>query len=351
MPDPRFRNGITIFPGGFPLYRNGQLIGAIGISGDGVDQDDIVGASGTHDFLAPLSIRADQFAYLGARLPYAKFPRDPSGVDPPGPPPFVPAAENLANISTRVNAGTGNNQLIGGFIVTGDQQKKVIVRAIGPSLTQFGIGGALADPTLELLDQTGALLAVNDNWGESQRAEIEASGLQPTNDLESAIVRTLAPGAYTAVASGKDGGTGTALVEVYDLDSASNSTLANISTRGAVGAESDVIIGGFIIFGNGGNTRVLVRSIGPSLASSGIPDAMPDPTLELRDSNGMLIVENDNWRDGPQEEIEETMLAPTNDLESAIVTTLPSGPYTAIVRERNGQSGIGLFEVYNLQNP
>jgi uncharacterized protein GlcG (DUF336 family) len=351
-PDPRFRNGITIFPGGFPLYRNGQLIGAIGISGDGVDQDDIVGAAGTHDFLAPFSIRADQFAYLGARLPYAKFPRDPSGVDPYiGPPPFVAAAEKLANISTRVNAGTGDNQLIGGFIITGDQPKRVIIRAIGPSLTQFGIGNALADPTLELHDQTGALIAANDNWRDSQQAEIEATGIPPANELESAIVRTLAPGAYTAVGGGKDGATGTAVVEVYDLNQTSNSTLANISTRSAVSAESDVMIGGFIIFGNGGNTRVLVRALGPSLASSGITNAMPDPTLELRDSNGTLIVENDNWRDGPQTEIEETTLAPTNDLESAIVTTLPSGPYTAIIHERNGQSGIGLFEVYNLQNP
>ncbi len=351
-PDPRFPNGITIFPGGFPLYRNGQLIGAIGISGDGVDQDDIVGAAGTHDFLAPFSIRADQFAYLGARLPYAKFPRDPGGVDPDiGPPPFVPAAEKLANISTRVNAGTGDNQLIGGFIITGDQQKEVIIRAIGPSLAQFGVGPVLADPTLELHDHTGALVASNDNWGDSQRAEIEATGIPPVNELESAIVRTLAPGAYTAVAAGKDGATGTAVVEVYDLNSTSNSTLANISTRGAVSAESEVMIGGFIIFGNGGNTRVLVRAIGPSLASLGITNAMPDPTLELRDSNGTLIVANDNWKDGPQTEIEETMLAPTNDLESAIVTTLPSGPYTAVIRERNGQSGVGLFEVYNLQNP
>ena len=350
-PDPRFRNGITIFPGGFPLYRNGQLIGAIGISGDGVDQDDIVGAAGTHDFLAPINIRADQFAYLGARLPYAKFPRDPTSNPPAGPPPFVAAAEKLANISTRINAGTGNNQLVGGFIITGDQQKKVIVRAIGPSLAPFGVGSVLADPTLELHGPTGALLASNDNWGDSQRAEIEATGIPPANALESAIVRMLAPGAYTAVARGRDGGTGTALVEVYDLNATSNSTLANISTRGAVGAESEVIIGGFIIFGNGGSTRVLVRSVGPSLASSGITNAMPDPTLELRDSNGTLIVENDNWKDGPQTEIEETTLAPANDLESVIVTALPSGPYTAVIRERNGQSGIGLFEVYNLQNP
>jgi hypothetical protein len=202
-----------------------------------------------------------------------------------------------------------------------------------------------------LHDQTGALIASNDNWADSQQAEIEATGIAPENDLESAIVRTLNPGAYTAVARGANGGTGTALIEVYDLNATLNSTLANISTRGAVGPESDVIIGGFIIFGNGGNTRVVVRSAGPSLASSGIPNAMPDPTLELRDGSGTLIAENDNWRDGPQLEIEETTLAPTNDLESAIVTTLPSGPYTAVIHERNGQSGVGLFEVYNLQNP
>ena len=351
MLDPRFRNGITIFPGGFPLYRNGQLIGAIGISGDGVDQDDIVGAAGTHDFLAPFAIRADQFAYLGARLPYAKFPRDPTSFPPPGPTPFVAAAEKLGNIATRVNVGTGDNQLIGGFIVTGNQPKKVVVRAIGPSLNQFGIGTALADPTLELHDQTGAVIAENDNWADTQQTEIEAAGLAPVNEFESAIVRTLPPGAYTAVVAGRDGATGTAVVEAYDLNQTSNSTLANISTRGSVGAASEVMIGGFIIFGNGGSTRVLVRSVGPSLAASGIPNAMPDPTLELRDVNGTLIVENDNWREGPQTEIQETALPPTHDLESAVVTTLPSGPYTAIVRERNGQSGIGLVEVYNLQNP
>ena len=352
-PDPRFPNGITIFPGGFPLYRNGQLIGAIGISGDGVDQDDIVGASGTHDFLAPFAIRADQFAYLGARLPYAKFPRDPTSINPPPPglPPFIAAAEKLANISTRLSVGTGDNQLIGGFIVTGDQPKKIIVRAIGPSLGQSGLAGLLADPVLELHDQSGAVIATNDNWADSQQAEIEATGIPPANELESAIVRTLAPGAYTAIVAGRDGGTGTAVVEAYDLSQTSNSNLANISTRGAVGPGSEVMIGGFIIFGNGGNTRVLIRSVGPSLTALGIPNAMPDPTLELRDVNGTLIVENDNWRDGPETEIQETALPPAHDLESAVVTTLPSGPYTAIVRERNGQSGIGLVEVYNLQNP
>ena len=217
--DSRFPNGITIFPGGFPLYRNGQLIGAIGISGDGVDQDDIVGASGTHDFLAPFSIRADQFAYLGARLPYAKFPRDPDGADPDiGPPLFVVPAEALANISTRVSAGTDDNRLIGGFIISGTAPKKVIVRAMGPSLGDFGVPLALGDPTLELHNGAGALIATNDNWSDSQQAEIESTGLAPGNELESAVVRTLAPGAYTAVVTGADGGTGIALIEVYEID-------------------------------------------------------------------------------------------------------------------------------------
>src|SRR4051794_2095594 len=294
--DARFPNGITIFPGGFPLYRNGQLIGAIGISGDGVDQDDIVGAAGTHDFLAPFAIRADQFAYLGARLPYAKFPRDPDGADPSlGPPLITVAAEQLANISTRVAAGAGDHRLIGGFIISGTASKKVIVRAMGPSLNNFGVTSALADPTLELHDSTGAVIAANDNWADTQQLEVNATGIPPPNDLESAIVRTLAPGAYTAVVDGKDGGTGTGLVEVYDLSTSSDSTLANISTRGAVGPQSDVMIGGFIVNGTTGSTRILVRAAGPSLISAGVADAMPDPTLELRDVNGALIAANDNW--------------------------------------------------------
>src|SRR5438477_4368192 len=268
-PNRNLPNGITIFPGGFPLYRNGVLIGAIGISGDGVDQDDIVGASGTHDFLAPLAIRADQFAYLGARLPYAKFPRDPDGTNGSVEiQPFSVVAEKLANISTRVVAGTGEGQLIGGFIITGNESKKVIVRAIGPSLNQFGVGSALSDPVLELHDRSGAIIATNDNWRDTQQAEIMASTIPPTNDLESAIVQTLAPGSYTAVASGKNGVVGTALVEVYDLNATSDSTLANISTRGAVGPQSDVMIGGFIISGSSGVTRGLVRSVGPSLVSA-----------------------------------------------------------------------------------
>ena len=273
---PRFPNGITIFPGGFPLYRNGQLIGAIGISGDGVDQDDIVGASGTHDFLAPFEIRADQFPYLGARLPYAKFPRDPTSQSAVGPPPFVAAAEKLANISTRVNAGTGENQLIGGFIVTGTSRRESsFARSDLRSLPRES-ALVLADPTLELHDQTGALIAVNDNWTDSQQAEIEATGIPPENELESAIVRTLAPGAYTAVVRGKRrwdrhrGGRGVRSKLRRPIRPWPTSALGARLDPG-----SDVMIGGFIIFGNGGNTRVLVRSVGPSLASSGIRTRCP----------------------------------------------------------------------------
>ena len=222
---------------------------------------------------------------------------------------------------------------------------------MGPSLNNFGVASALADPTLELHDSTGAAIATNDNWADTQALEVNASSLAPPNELESAIVRTLAPGAYTAIVDGKNSGTGTALVEVYDLTPGSSSTLGNISTRGAVGPQSDVMIGGFIIGGTTGVTRVLVRTVAPSLISAGVTDTMPDPMLELRDGNGALVAANDNWRDGPQLEIEESKLAPANDLESAIITTLPSGPYTAVIHERNGQSGIGLFEVYDLQNP
>lgn len=347
-PDIRFPNGITIFPGGFPLYRNGQLIGAVGISGDGVDNDDIVGASGTHDFLAPMSIRADQFGYLGARFPYAKFPRDATGVGNFFQPTPKDAAQKLANISTRVTAGKDEKQLIGGFIVSGTASKKIIVRALGPSLAQGGVGSALSDPVLELHDASGALLATNDNWKDAQQAEIAATGIAPADDRESAIVATLDPGAYTAVTRSNTGESGVGLVEVYDLSGDSASMLANISTRGAVGENSDAMIGGFIVGGTGGDTRVLVRALAPSLA--GVADTMPDPALELRDVNGTVISSNDNWQDGAISDINDSGLAPTNPAESAIVTTLPSGAYTAIVRDATGSSGVALVEVYNLQN-
>ena len=241
---------------------------------------------------------------------------------------------------------------IGGFIVTGTQPKKVIVRAIGPSLP---LPGKMANPSLELYGPGGALIGSNDNWRSSQEAEIIATSLQPANDLESAIVETLPASpdgiGYTAIMSGVNDTTGLGLVEVYDLDSTTDSKLANISTRGQVLTDDDVMIGGVIVVG-AAPQRVIVRAIGPSLGNVGVTGALQDPTLELHDSNGALIASDDNWQDTQQAEILTTGLQPTNDLESAIVATLPSSPsgigYTAIVRGVNGTTGVALVEFYAL---
>ena len=356
-PDPMFPNGITIFPGGFPLYRNGQLIGAIGISGDGVDQDDIVGASGTSDFLPPDAIRADQFNFDGTRLPYAKFPRDPEGINAITPvilPAFAafsaaPLPAELANLSVRLKVDVGEKLMIGGFIISGLAPKKVIVRAIGPSLAAAGISGALADPVLELRDATGALVAQNLDWKDAQQEDLRASGLPPSNDLEAALVQPLLPGAYTASMTAQDGGTGVGLLEIYDGDQLSNSRLANISSRGSVGAGEDVMIGGFIVRGSGAATKLIVRALGPSLAASGINQPLTNPRLSIHDSNGALIVGNNDWRDTQEAEIGSVSLAPGNDLEATAIISVAPGTYTAIVQGNDGATGIALFELYKLE--
>ena len=268
-----------------------------------------------------------------------------SGQPTPTPIPMgTPTA--LGNISTRLRVETGDNALIGGFIITGTQPKKIIVRAIGPSLTTFP--DRLADPTLELRDSTGALVASNDNWRSTQEAEIIASTVPPTNDLESAIVATLAANSagYTAIVRGANNGTGIGVVEVYDLDAAGDSRLANISTRGSVQTGNNVLIAGTIVLGQAAQ-RVIVRALGPSLTIAG---NLADPTLELRDGNGAVLMANDNWRSTQEAEIIATTVAPTNDLESAIVATLPANnaAYTAIVRGANDTTGIAVVEVYAL---
>jgi hypothetical protein len=249
----------------------------------------------------------------------------------------------FGNISTRLPVQTGNNVLIGGFIIAGTQPKKVILRAIGPSLP---VAGALANPVLELRDSSGGLIQMNDNWRSDQQAEIIATGIPPSNDLESAIVATLPANnsAYTAIVRGVNNGTGVGLVEAYDLDQTVDSKLANISTRGFVQTGENVLIGGLIVLGQN-PLRILVRAIGPSLPVSG---ALGDPTLELHDGNGALIRANDNWRTDQEAEIIATGIPPTNDLESAIVGNPSPGNYTAIVRGVNGTTGVAVVEAYAL---
>ena len=250
----------------------------------------------------------------------------------------------LLNISTRLRVLTGENVLIGGFIVTGDEPKEVILRAIGPGLISLGINDALGDPVLALHKFDGSVFT-NDNWKDSQEAEIAASGLQPTDDHESALIATLEPGAYTAIVSGKDGGTGVGLVEAYDLSQGVNSKLANISTRGFVDTGDHVLIGGLIV---GSSAQVVVRALGPSLGSAGVMGALQNPTLEIHNPDGSTLASNDDWKETQETEIETSGFAPTDDRESAILVTLPANGYTAIVRGKDETIGVGLVEVYNL---
>jgi hypothetical protein len=267
---------------------------------------------------------------------------------------FTAGPSALLNISTRMPVLTGDNVLIAGFIITGNASKDVIVRAIGPSLSNAGVPNPLPNPVLELHDASGMLIAQNDDWQTSQIggvitadqvADIQASAVAPIHPNESAIIATLSPGAYTAIIRGSGGTTGVGLAEVFDLTPTADSTLANISTRGLVQTGDNVMIGGFIA-GSAGATRVIVRAIGPSLP---LPSALADPTLELHDANGNAIATNDDWRSDQESDIIATLLPPANDLESAIVQTLSPGNYTAIVRGYNETTGVAVVEVYNLE--
>ncbi len=256
--------------------------------------------------------------------------------------------KTLGNIATRLQVGTGDNALIGGFIVTGTSEKKVIARGIGPSLTAFGVPGALADPTLELRDGSGQLIASNDNWKDTQQAVIEVTGIAPTNDLESAIVATLpaANARYTAILRGKNNTTGIGVVEAYDLDQTVDSRLGNISTRGFVDTGDNVMIGGFIV---GPSTKVGVRGIGPALAPFGVTNPLQNPSIDLRDGNGAAVAFNDNWKDSQQAEIQAAGLAPTDERESALIQTLAAGNYSVTVRGVGNTTGVAVLEAYNLR--
>jgi hypothetical protein len=271
-----------------------------------------------------------------------------SGTEPNDPASVVHTSRQL-NISTREMVGTGDDVLIGGLIVSGSTAKQVILRAIGPSLAAFGLSGVLQDPMLELHDNTGALIFSNDNWRETQEAAIEATGLQPNDDREAAIVATLDPGAYTAILRGTNNTTGTALVEAYDLDAAPEAQFANISTRGLVGTADAALIGGLIISSEASaQANIVVRALGPSLGAIGVAGVLQDPTLELRDSNGDLVALDDNWRDTQEGIITSTGLQPSDDREAAIFAALPAGAYTAVVHGKDETIGVGLVEAYNI---
>jgi hypothetical protein len=277
----------------------------------------------------------------------------PTPVTTPTPTPGVtpgPAGQPI-NLSTRMRVQTGDNVGIGGFIISGTAPKHVLLRAIGPSLTQAGVPNALADPVLELHGPGAFATITNDNWRDdpAQQIVIMASGLAPSNNLESAIDATLNPGAYTAVVRGKNNTSGVALVEVYDLSQAVLAKLANISTRAFVSTGDNIVIAGFVLGNNSGNDRVVIRGLGPA----GVPNPLPDPTLELRDANGALIGSNNDWQDDPAQAagISGVGLAPPNTLDAAIMATLPSGLYTALLAGLNGSTGVGLVEVYDLGAP
>jgi hypothetical protein len=274
-----------------------------------------------------------------------------TAVPAPSPSP-TPAPNTLfLNDSTRLRTGGGDNVMIGGFIIGGSVQKKVVVRGIGPSITINGtpVPGTLQDPVIELHKSDGSILAANDNWKDTQQAEIQNSGLAPIDDRESAISISLDPGSYTVILSGKDGAGGIGLVEAYDIEQGSTARLLNISTRGQVQTSDNVMIAG-VILGGSDYARVIFRGLGPSIAINGVPvpGTLADPTLELHDSNGAPLAFDDNWKDSQQTEIQQSGFAPSDDRESAIIGTFAPGQYTAILRGKDDTTGIGLVEAYKL---
>jgi hypothetical protein len=260
-----------------------------------------------------------------------------------------PQTSEIIQLSTRMRVEVGNQVGIGGFIITGTVPKQVIIRGIGPSLVQSGIADALADPVLELHGPAGFSTVTNNDWRDTQEQQIQASGLSPSNTLESAIWATLSPGAYTAILRGANNTTGTALVEIYDLTPAADSKLGNLSTRAFIGADQNIAIAGLMVSNGSLPDQIVVRGLGPSLASL-VSNALANPALELRDHNGSLLVSNNDWQDNPTQaqQITAAGLALTNSLDSAVVAILPPGRYTALLFGSDNGTGNGIVEVYDL---
>ena len=329
MPGLHQYEGTAQVPVPFPTSASGTFSGSL-----------------TLDFLGPMAPLAAAPGTLDLNFQQLDFQLDPT-------PAAVQAPSQSQNISTRANVGTGDNVLIGGFIITGNNPKQVVLRAIGPSLALSGVSGVLADPLLELHDSTGATVATNDNWMDlsaEDQTTLNDNMLAPSEDAESALVVTLDPGAYTAIVRGVNDTTGVGLVEAYDIDAGTtDSKLANISTRGFVETGDNVMIGGFILGGGGGGfSTVVVRGIGPSLANDGVANVLADPVIEIHNSDGDLIDSNDNWMDDPNmQQVSDAGLAPTDPNEAALYKILPAGAYTAILFGAGDSTGVGLVESYN----
>ena len=263
-------------------------------------------------------------------------------------PEILPAA-NITNFSTRASVQTGQGVTIAGFIITGTGPKSVVVRGLGSTLAQppYNVPGVLADPTVQLFDSRGHPFWFNDNWKDTQQAQIQATGLAPQGNLESGILQILQPGNYTAILSGKNASTGIGLVELYDMNPDASAELTNVSTRGFVGTGDDVLIAGFIA---SGSTQVVVRGLGPTLGQPqfGVSGTLADPVVTLVNRNGTVVQTNDNWKNTQQTAIQATGLAPPNELEAAILAPVAAGNYTAILSGNGGGTGIGLVEVYKL---
>jgi hypothetical protein len=263
---------------------------------------------------------------------------------------FTPGAAALGNLSARVAVGTGDNVAIGGFIIRGPGQKPVIVRGVGPSLTTFAPGAVLADPVIELFNAQGQSIGRNDNWGEApEAAQIRTAGLEPRNANEAALLRTLGAGSYTAIVSGRNGGTGIGLAEIFDVDPGSGSSqLANLSGRGFVRTADQILIGGLIISGSAPQ-RVVARAIGPELSSFNVPNPLQDPTLQIRDANGTVVAMNDNYPSANQTaELDQLQLTPRDERSSAIILTLPVGAYTGLVTGVGGGMGNAIVEFFRV---
>lgn len=254
-------------------------------------------------------------------------------------------------MSGRANEGPDDQVTIGGFVVTGTQNKSVLLRGIGPSLAENGIVNCIQDPTIELFNDRGEQIGANDDWQNDEQAFLIPDALRPGKEAESALYRTVSPGNYTVILRGKGGQTGVGLAEIYDLETATDSSisaLANFSVRGVTGAGDDVLINGFIVTAST-NAQVVVRGIGPALAQSGVKGALTDPAITLYDAEGNVIEVNDSWKLSPRaEDLVAVGLAPTDDREAAIFASLPAGNYTVICRGTAATTGVALVELYSL---